>query len=501
MNPDSPQPFGLLAPRPRLLVGLGLTLLLGLTGKPEPLRAAPAPAAASAPEPQRPASSSSVDSSARPIFLPLLLRAGRPLALYGDRAAVFGAQLSEVRFRDPAMVSQVREAGAGFLRNLIFWDEIEPVRERPPRYDWSLYDGLLAHGHAQGLEIIAEVVGNPTWAAAYPGGEPYSLDPLVQFLAAAVERYDGDGRDDAPGSPRIRYWELYNEPDNMDKQLALEGRAWGFWGKNGAAYARMLKRAYPAIKLANPDAVVLLGGLALDAFPEDGGPFDPDFLDQVLREGGGCCFDLMNLHYYPLFAFRWQSQGPDLVGKVLTIRRKLEGYGLKKGMMVTEAGMWSAALPPYPPATPEDQVRYVAKLYARALAADVQTVIWFQFDDVAGFDDPARGLVDSRLQPKPALTAFRLASRLLAGAQPERQPRDLSAAGEVYWFRQGRDRLAVAWTEDGSVASLSVPAQELEWIHGLGSRQMLRDGADGRVDGRVTVRYGRDPIFIVVSGE
>lgn len=460
------------------------------------LLAAPGSAAA-APRGEGPAAATQ-DQGAHAVFLPLLLRDGAPRPLHSDRATVFGAQLSEVRFRDPAMVSRVRRSGAVFLRSLVFWDEIEPRRESPPRYDWSLYDGLLRHAHQEGLEIIAEVVGNPTWAAEYPGGPPRDLDPLVQFLAAAVERYDGDGLADAPGAPRIRYWELYNEPDNTDNELAKEGRAWGNWGREGAAYAQMLKRAYPAIRLANPAAKILLGGLAYDAFPEDGGPFNPAFLDDVLRAGGGCCFDIMNLHYYPLFAFRWQSQGPDIVGKTQAVRRKLGDYGLDKPLMVTEAGMWSAALPPYPPATPDDQVRYVAKLFTRSLAVGVQTVIWFQYDDVTGFDDPARGLVDTALQPKPAETAFRLASELLADAVPERQPRDLLASGEVYWFKQGEDRLAVAWTEDGSQASLSIRAAEVERVHGLGTRQSLRDESDGKLDGLVTVRYGQDPIFIQI---
>lgn len=458
------------------------------------------PAATGSPA-DRPARIAQAPGARADIYLPLLLRSGQPYHLHSDRATVFGAQLSEVRFRDPAMVSEVRRSGAVFLRSLIFWDEIEPRRESPPRYDWSLYDGLLRHAHQEGLEVIAEVVGNPTWAADYPGGPLVSLDPLVQFLAAAVERYDGDGLADAPGSPRIRYWELYNEPDNTDSELAKEGRAWGYWGREGAAYAQMLKRAYPAIKLASPGAKVLLGGLAYDAFPEDGGPFNPAFLDDVLRAGGGCCFDTMNVHYYPLFAFRWQAQGPDIVGKAQAVRRKLAGYGLDKPLMFTEAGMWSAALPPYPAATPDDQLRYVAKLYTRALAAGVQTVIWFQYDDVAGFDDPARGLVDIDLQPKPAHIAFGLASGLLADAVPERQARDLLASGEVYWFKQGADRLAVAWTEDGSQASLSIQAREVEWIHGLGARQRLRDESDGRLDGQVVVRYGRDPVFIQVPGE
>ena len=106
----------------------------------------------------------------------------------------------------------------------------------------AIYDELFGHASSLGLKVIAEIQGNPSWAAEFPGGPPHDYDTLAQFMAAAVERYDGDGIDDAPGNIQIQHWELYNEPDNFDARLAVEGRGWGYWGHNGAAYAQMLKR-------------------------------------------------------------------------------------------------------------------------------------------------------------------------------------------------------------------------------------------------------------------
>ncbi|MCB0215176.1 MAG: hypothetical protein H6648_01430 [Caldilineae bacterium] len=436
--------------------------------------------------------------SEQPIYLPLALRAARPELAYGRHAPVFGVQLSEMRYHDANLIVEARAAGASYWRAFIFWDEIEPVQTSPPSYDWSRYDLLFGRASAQGLRIIAEISGNPSWAADYPGGPPRNLDDLARFAAAAVERYDGDGLADAPGGIRIREWELYNEPDLADPKIALQGRGWGFWGHRGAEYARMLRRVYPVIKLANPEARVILGGLAHDAFLPDDGPFDPDFLDDLLEAGGGRFFDVMNFHYYPPFAPAYAAHGIDVLGKAGYIRKKLRAYGLEKPLMITEAGMWSAAEPPYPPATPEDQLRYVAQLYTRVLAGDIETAIWFQYDDVYGVDDPARGLVDGDLRRKPAWSAYQLASEMLAGAVPERPARDPLASGEVYWFRQGEDRLAVAWTLDGSSAQLDVRAPEAEWVHALGNRRLLRDASDGRRDGITRIPYGADPVFVRV---
>ena len=51
----------------------------------------------------------------------------------------------------------------------------------------------------------------------------------------------------------------------------------------------MLKLAYPAIKKANPDAWVLVGGLS--------GP-NPAFIRGIYEEGGRDYFDFMNIHTY-----------------------------------------------------------------------------------------------------------------------------------------------------------------------------------------------------------
>ncbi len=138
---------------------------------------------------------------------------------------------------------------------------------------------------------------------------------LLNLWARLAERYDGDRVNDAPGSPIITYFEMYNEPDGNSLP---EVRRWGHYG---ARYAQMLAAIYPAIKTANPNAKVLLGGIAYDGFEDKGGQFVRSFLDDVLNAGGGDYFDIMNFHAYPAFRGSWTpGKGSGLLEKANAIR-------------------------------------------------------------------------------------------------------------------------------------------------------------------------------------
>lgn len=424
------------------------------------------------------------------IYLPIAHR------LEAHAVPIFGVQVSELRFRDPALIDESANVGAEWYRTFFYWDEVEPVRTSPPTYDWRHYDPIITRASEQGLRIIAEISGNPTWAADVPGGPVHDLDTLAEFMAAAVERYDGDGVADAPGSPVVRHWEMYNEPDNRSLALARQGRGWGWWGDRGDQYALMLRRVYPVIKLTSPEARVVFGGVSWESVPSWGDPFDPDFVHDVLAAGGGPYFDDFNIHYYPIFAPTWARWGPGVLGKTRAAREVLAEYGLEKPIMVTEAGTWSEADETYPPTSPRDQARYVPQLFSRAMAGGVTAVVWYHLDDVEGTVDPLRGLVAGDLERKESFSAYRLARDVLGGAVAVDLAPPAPVSGEVYFFRRGDERIAVAWS-DGPAEVLAIPAESAVRIHFLGSRITIRDSADGVADGVIHVPFGTDPIYVV----
>ncbi len=85
----------------------------------------------------------------------------------------------------------------------------------------------------------------------------------------------------------------------------------GCWGNpndpyyGGGYYAELLKRAYPAAKAANPQAIVMNGGLLLDCDPRYPPPgkdcLPAQFLEGMLRNQGAAYFDILAFHGYPYY--------------------------------------------------------------------------------------------------------------------------------------------------------------------------------------------------------
>ena len=104
----------------------------------------------------------------------------------------------------------------------------------PDDFQWSHPDAMVRGALDGCLHIIATHDGQPKWAAEQSKGplKETSMFQFKQYFREVVERYDGDGYKDAPGSPVVTYWEMYNEPD-----------VWAFgdiggWGKRGPTMLR-----------------------------------------------------------------------------------------------------------------------------------------------------------------------------------------------------------------------------------------------------------------------
>jgi hypothetical protein len=312
------------------------------------------------------------------------------------------------------------------------------------------------------------------------------MSELAQFVRAAVARYS-----EAPY--RVRYWEFYNEPDNGDELYADAG--WGYFGHQPEAYVAILRAVYDPIKWEDQYAQVVFGGLAYDAWEPDG-PFVQEFLDNVLKHGGGQYFDLMNFHYYPAFEQVWSPYGADIIGKANYIRRKMAAYGVNKPLICTETGMWSNG------AGGEDvQRRYVVQVLTRSKAAQLEPTIWFRLTDETASEAYKFGLVDAQLNPKPAYTAYQTVVKQLAPTQFVRtlDPGETGSAQiEAYDFQVAASptHIVVAWTNDGAGHRLALRTHEVVMVNSQGVETVRRDGDDGRSDGQVWIDLDSEPVFL-----
>ncbi len=419
---------------------------------------------------------------------------------------LFGIQDPDMPW-NPSLPPDAQEAGVKWVREFLFWDWIEPNEpvNGTPGYNWSTYDTIFLEYKNRGFEVIALIGGLPSWAAVNSYGPFYSgrIEDFKRFIRDLVERYDGDGINDAPGSPVVRFFEFFNEPDLINVALAWDG--WGYWstsgGGDGTAYAQMLCAVYPEVKGASSQAMVVFGGLAME--PTETGNFDFGFLDEVLNPvaGGGNCFDIMNFHSYKVMEPNWSSYGKDILGKTNYVKSKLSSKGLTKPIFITEAGHWSATdctglgginggiyL-----SSEELQAQYAMKIYARAKSDDViKSVIWYVLRDKSSYGpcDGTRGLLRENDTEKPAYRVYQTASDLLGGATYQGP---LSEVEEGYKFLKGGTNIYALWNDSGNqIVTLYLDYNHVIKMDKLGNQQILYPTSGNRYD----LTVGPDPIYL-----
>jgi hypothetical protein len=398
-------------------------------------------------------------------------------------------------FLSLTVVDEVTQAGASWIRVPLYWSQIEPQNTTPEHYQWSAaVDYSVALLAARNVNVIFTLWQNPEWAATYPMGPIDKVDrgELAEFMRAAVARY---------GAPpyNVKYWEVYNEPDNEDELYAATGSV-GFFGHQPKVYVQTLAAIYGPIKAVDPQAQILLGGLAYDRWTSEGldGSFAEGFLDGVLQNGGGSYFDVMNFHYYNAFREKWDPYGPGLIGKATALRQKLASYGVDKPFMCTETGLSSDAAHG---SSEELQARHVPKVFARTMAADLQATTWYRLFDTDQAWAWQFGLLDVTARRKPSFHAFQTAYEQLAPATYLRAWASAETGSEqieAYEFLAsgGGTRIVVAWTEDGQNHSLVLEAGRVVMVEKSGGQTLLRDGDDGQVDGRVRATVGPSPLYL-----
>ncbi|MFV9506297.1 MAG: hypothetical protein AB4911_17235 [Oscillochloridaceae bacterium umkhey_bin13] len=164
------------------------------------------------------------------------------------------------------LISRGRLLGAAWAREELSWGNLE--RTGKGRWDWNLFDRRLLATATGGYQTIGMLLTTPAWArvadcpqrmrqfaAAGVYADDFWCPPanpqdFADYVFAVVERYDGDGFADAPGSPRVAAWQIGNEPN-----------AWETWPGTPAEYGALLVAGYAAAKAADPTAIVATGGV------------------------------------------------------------------------------------------------------------------------------------------------------------------------------------------------------------------------------------------------
>lgn len=173
------------------------------------------------------------------------------------------------------------QAGMTAIRLDVDWSVIEPTRGNR---NWAAPDRVINAVTARGMCVLGVAAYTPRWAArptdfaSNSHYRPAKAAEYAAFVRAAAERYRG----------KVRAWEIWNEPNNA-----------GFFlpAADATAYGELLKAAYPAVKAADPSAIVVAGGLSPAS--DNGRDIAPlTFYRQLYQRGYNRYFDAGAIHPY-----------------------------------------------------------------------------------------------------------------------------------------------------------------------------------------------------------
>lgn len=160
--------------------------------------------------------------------------------LYGQTKAAIDAQLDEMQ-----------GLGVENIRVFVPWGLIElngPTDPNDPATSayWAQLDLVMQAAAERNMGVLAEVNATPYWAAAdgtgsFTGADTPDTTAFTSFMTKFIGEY---------GSI-VSAYEIWNEPNGFMFSNPIDP----------AAYADLLKAAYPVIKQADPTATVVAGAL------------------------------------------------------------------------------------------------------------------------------------------------------------------------------------------------------------------------------------------------
>jgi hypothetical protein len=296
-------------------------------------------------------------------------------------------------------------SGVRWIRASVALSQVE--RNGPGRLNLNYLrqiDTAVALARASGINVLLELEQTPYWASADPAkhvdasGSQWRAywtyrhaRDYARIVSKLVRRYAPMG---------VHAYELWNEPNNPS-----------FWpsGVNAAAYARLLKAAYPAVKAADHTATVVMGGLM--------GKGSYGYLAALYRAGAKRFYDAADFHIYPsgdpLTCSRTSGRPSSASFCLLDgLRAEMLAHHDHAPVWVTELG-WSTCADPGC-VTQEQQAAYLTSAFAllhrpayrwvkAAFVYQIRDLYW----DTSDLDwGSSLGVLYRDFTPKPAYAAL-----------------------------------------------------------------------------------------------
>ena len=192
---------------------------------------------------------------------------------YGIQAYMSGTDMTPI-------VAAIEGLGFDWVKQHTYWNAMEPVQGE---FDWDDTDAVVDSLVAAGLKPMITVVNAPNWARPPDSdfgvdGPPADPQDLANFVGAIASRYQG----------KVRAYEIWDE-ENLHYN-------WGNEDIDPARYTTMLALSYAAIKLADPNALVISGAPTPTGAPAPWAMDDFEYLTAMYESGLAAACDAVGAH-------------------------------------------------------------------------------------------------------------------------------------------------------------------------------------------------------------
>ncbi len=294
-----------------------------------------------------------------------------------------------VHIPSEAIVDDVAlDLGMRWIRVDFDWFRIEPSQGV---FQWEAFDRVVNRAAARGLEVLATLAYTPAWASPRPQSSRVSDPPAstaywTDIVSRAVTRY----------ADRVRYWQMWNEPNITD-----------FWTGTMSQYrTEILEPGAAAARSAHPGVQVVSPGLAnLRNWR--------DWFREAMKAAGA--IDIINHHNYA-------NDGREVLEDLErdrprqpSLRTLMAELGVDgKPFWLTETGRRT---------NQGNQLEYYEDVVAvLGEKSWVSRLFFFHYWDGPGQGDGGFGIVNEDFSPKPAYLFLRSALRSVPRAAAVASP-------------------------------------------------------------------------------
>lgn len=375
--------------------------------------------------------------------------------------------------KDKRHYAALEEAGLGVVRLGVSWADREP---KQGKYDWIDLDRQIVALQNRGIKPFLTLYPDAPWGvrdlnSPVKNKRPKDIKAWQIFVGNLVERYDGDGQQDAPGlKTRVLYYQVANE------WISNQNRSGG-WNGTADELINFVNVSYDAVKRADSGALFVLGGIAafnLDIMSMLKGishyPAHQKFSAESSITISSYMLDspsyktMQNDVYKVLELSKYDYADVHLYGETRRNQYRIEAIRQHTNRPLLSSECGGPSLDYRDSYKSSEHFTAVFDWNLSSLSHNLVFCLWFQLGESQGstWGNRKVALFDTAQEPKPGFHAYHFLSHMLQGVDKV----DYIREGVYKLTYQSGDTLVVAW--NGSAAINSATAEiSVESLNGF----------------------------------